>query len=308
MADAMANPQSSAARKSSLVLDPDGAPTRRASLLGCWLVALLSVSACGDSGAAIGGQSSAGGSGAGGSPSKAGGGGGGPTDEGGGGADPVGAGGAGGAGECLAATNPCEDTEECCAGLSCGTTTLGQVCCGEEAAPCGTPNGEDCCGDLLCVAGTCLSPGAMPNFQAPFPCDESWTYSHHSQEVRRALDFIDNAGNTNGAPALAAASGTATQHYEAGGAGNYIVIDHGGGWKTYYFHLQAFSVDDGEAVEQGQEVGLVGSTGASSGPHLHFEELLNGEGQDIWINGQPLAPYPGSYYQESIVSENCPDD
>ena len=213
-------------------------------------------------------------------------------------------------GQCLEATLPCAHESQCCTedGLTCGPTTLGQVCCGIEGTPCSTPNGEDCCDDLLCVAGQCLSPDATPDFQAPFPCGESWTYSHHSQEVRRALDFIDNAGGTDGAPALAAAAGVATRHDEPGGAGNYIVIDHGGGWTTYYFHLQAFSVEDGTYVEQGQEVGLVGSTGASSGAHLHFEELRYGEGLDIWINGELLAPYPPYYGERSITSENCPEN
>lgn len=213
-----------------------------------------------------------------------------------------------GGGACLQATDPCDDETMCCDGLSCDTTTLGKVCCGGVAAPCATQNGEDCCGDLLCVAGTCLEAGTMPLFQAPFACDESWTYSHHSQEVRRALDFISNGGTTNGAPVLAAAAGIATQHHEPGGAGDYIAIEHGGGWKTYYFHLQAFSVGDGVMVTQGQEIGLVGSTGASSGPHLHFEELLDGVGQDIWLGGEALAPYPGSYGEKSIVSANCPVD
>lgn len=214
--------------------------------------------------------------------------------------------GAGGS-ACLGSTAPCGGEESCCAGLVCDTTTLGQVCCGESGAPCATANGEDCCGNLLCVAGTCLGPGVAPVFQAPFPCGQTWTYSHHSQEVRRALDFVDEGGNTNGAPTLAAAKGIATQHHQPGGAGDYIAVEHGGGWKTYYFHLQAFSVADGQMVEQGQEVGKVGSTGASSGPHIHFETLLNGEGIDIVIDGVPLTPYPGSYFQKSLTSNNCPD-
>jgi murein DD-endopeptidase MepM/ murein hydrolase activator NlpD len=180
------------------------------------------------------------------------------------------------------------------------------VCCGLEGTSCATPNGEDCCGDQLCVGGTCIAPGSVPNFQAPFPCGQSWTYSHHDAEVRRALDFIDNGGATNGAPAIAALAGVATRHFQEGGAGNYIVIDHWGGWQTYYFHLQAFSVEDNTYVQQGQEVGLVGSTGASSGPHLHFEELRNGEGKDIWLNGQLLTPYPPVYNQQSHTSTNCP--
>lgn len=145
---------------------------------------------------------------------------------------------------------------------------------------------------------------AAPNFKAPYACGQRWTYSHHSGEVRRALDFIrSDGGTTNGAPVLASAAGYATQHYEAGGAGNYIVIDHGAGWKTYYFHLSAFSVPSGTNVSQGQRVGSVGSTGNSSGPHLHYEQLYNGGGVDIRINGTALA-YPGTYGGYHLTSDN----
>jgi hypothetical protein len=243
-------------------------------------------------------------------------------------------GGSGGQPACLNATDACTDNSQCCSGLSCDTTSLGQVCCGMATAPCATANGEDCCGDLLCdqtslgqvccgdvghacattngedccgdllcVNGKCAN--GVLNFKAPFPCGQTWTYSHHSQEVRRALDFINTSGTTNGQPVLASEAGYATRHYEAGGAGNYIVIQHSGGWKTYYFHLSSFSVADGVNVNQGQEVGKVGSTGASSGPHIHYEQLLNGVGKDIVIDGKALAPYPGSYYQKSITSTNC---
>ncbi|MFY0523390.1 peptidoglycan DD-metalloendopeptidase family protein [Archangium gephyra] len=153
---------------------------------------------------------------------------------------------------------------------------------------------------------TLTSALARPYFQAPFPCGQSWTYSHHSAEVRRALDFVKNGGGTSGQPQLASAAGYATRHYEAGGAGNYIKIDHGGGWTTYYFHLSGFSVPNGTHVAQGQQIGVTGSTGASSGAHVHYEQLLNGVGQDIVLNGVSLAPYPGSYGSRSIVSNNCP--
>jgi len=149
---------------------------------------------------------------------------------------------------------------------------------------------------------------AKPTFKAPFPCGQTWTYSHHSSEVRLALDFVDTDGNTDGAPVLASAAGTVSHHWEAGGAGNYVVIDHGEGWQTYYFHLSAFSTADGAQVAQGQQIGVTGSTGASSGPHQHYEQLYNGQGQTIEINGQSLAPYPGSYFEKSITSDNCGGD
>ncbi|WP_394834439.1 M23 family metallopeptidase [Pendulispora rubella] len=143
-----------------------------------------------------------------------------------------------------------------------------------------------------------------PNFKAPFPCGQQWTYSHHDGEVRRALDFIrTDGGSTGGTPNLASAAGTVHNLYQEGGAGNYVQIDHGDGWTTFYFHLSSFSVGDGSYVEQGQEIGITGSTGASSGPHIHYEQLYFGDGQDIQINGGGLG-YPGEYYQEYITSDN----
>ncbi|PCC69151.1 hypothetical protein SAMN02745121_05798 [Nannocystis exedens] len=75
-----------------------------------------------------------------------------------------------GAAMCLPATTPCTDGAECCAGLECGTTSLGQVCCGGEGIGCNTPNGEDCCGALLCIAGVCgydVDAGCEPPCTAP---------------------------------------------------------------------------------------------------------------------------------------------
>ncbi|MEU6980296.1 MULTISPECIES: M23 family metallopeptidase [unclassified Streptomyces] len=146
---------------------------------------------------------------------------------------------------------------------------------------------------------------AAPNFKAPFPCGQQWTYSHHSAEVRQALDFVrSDGGTTAGTPVLASASGTAYRYSQPSGAGNYVVVDHGGGWKTYYFHLSAYSVADGAWVDQGRQIGVTGSTGNSSGAHIHYEQLYNGVGQSIVINGASLAPYPGSYYAKYLTSDN----
>ncbi|GAA3194954.1 FG-GAP-like repeat-containing protein [Dactylosporangium siamense] len=146
---------------------------------------------------------------------------------------------------------------------------------------------------------------AAPLFKAPFPCGQRWTYDHHSAEVRQALDFVRTDGTTNGTPQVATAAGVAHRLSQPGGAGNYISIDHGGGWMTYHFHLSAYSVPDGAYVQQGQQIGITGSTGNSSGPHLHYEQLFNGVGQVISINGVSLAPYPGQYNQKFLVSDNC---
>lgn len=168
-----------------------------------------------------------------------------------------------------------------------------------------TTGAAACSGEAQEESSAASSAALSQIFQAPVTCGQSWTYSHHGSEVRLALDFLNNGGPTDGAPVLASASGVATRRYQEGGAGNYISIDHGGGWQTYYFHLQSYSVPSGAQVQQGQEVGRVGSTGASSGPHLHFEQLLNGVGQTISFDGQSLGPYPGSYGQRSVTSRNC---
>ena len=58
--------------------------------------------------------------------------------------------------------------------------------------------------------------------------------------------------------------------------GNYIIIDHGNGYQTLYGHMTKYVVSRGQYVEQGQRVGYVGSTGYSTGPHLHFTVYKDG--------------------------------
>lgn len=79
-----------------------------------------------------------------------------------------------------------------------------------------------------------------------------------------------------GAEILAAASGTVITAGWVSGYGNYTVIDHGGGMMTAYAHQSSFAVSVGQTVTQGQVIGYVGSTGNSTGPHLHFEVYING--------------------------------
>jgi hypothetical protein len=66
------------------------------------------------------------------------------------------------------------------------------------------------------------------------------------------------------------------------GYGNMVVIDHGGGWQSLYAHLSALNVVCGSAVYQGTVIGAMGSTGNSSGPHLHFELRLGSTRVNPW--------------------------
>ena len=65
-----------------------------------------------------------------------------------------------------------------------------------------------------------------------------------------------------------------------GGYGNLVVIDHGGGLATAYGHNTSVAVGVGQSVAQGQVIGYLGSTGHSTGPHVHFEVRVNGAAVD----------------------------
>lgn len=91
---------------------------------------------------------------------------------------------------------------------------------------------------------------------------------------------VDIAGK-EGTPILAAADGIVSFAGWDADLGNLLVLDHDGGWRTRYGHAQKIIVETGERVTAGQRVALLGSTGRSSAPHLHFE-LLN--------EGAPIDP------------------
>lgn len=83
-----------------------------------------------------------------------------------------------------------------------------------------------------------------------------------------------------GTTVTAAAAGTVILAQWYGGYGNFIMLDNGGGYSTGYGHLSAIYVSVGQQVQRGQAIGAVGSTGHSTGPHLHFEVRVNGKTVD----------------------------
>ena len=84
-------------------------------------------------------------------------------------------------------------------------------------------------------------------------------------------------GCSAGKDIVAAASGKVIMSKVYGGYGNCVMIDHGGGIVTLYGHASKLLVSEGQTVKRGQTIALVGSTGRSTGPHLHFEVRKNGE-------------------------------
>jgi murein DD-endopeptidase MepM/ murein hydrolase activator NlpD len=87
-------------------------------------------------------------------------------------------------------------------------------------------------------------------------------------------------GASTGTPIAAVSSGTVIVAGWNGGYGQLVVVDHGGGVSTAYAHMSAMSVSVGQSVGQGTILGAVGSTGNSTGPHLHFEVRINGAATD----------------------------
>lgn len=96
---------------------------------------------------------------------------------------------------------------------------------------------------------------------------------------RRFHAGIDLAAS-HGTPVTATSSGRVTSAARRGAAGNMVVIDHGGGIETRYAHLSRFAVRPGDRVTENQVIGFVGSTGRSTGPHLHYETRSYGRPVD----------------------------
>ena len=87
----------------------------------------------------------------------------------------------------------------------------------------------------------------------------------------------------HGTPVIAAGRGRVSAAGTDGAYGNRVIIDHGGAWQTLYSQLASFSVREGDCVQAGTIIGGVGTTGLSTGPHLHFEVRRNGEPVDPLI-------------------------
>lgn len=120
--------------------------------------------------------------------------------------------------------------------------------------------------------------GSSSPYWLPFPCGEKWdagTRTGHNPQ--NAIDF-NHYPQDDGWKVYASAPGTVSKVANLGNTsyGRYIVIDHGNGRQTLYAHLKTQNVKVGDKVTEKTFIGRVGSTGGSTGPHLHYEQKVNG--------------------------------
>lgn len=143
----------------------------------------------------------------------------------------------------------------------------------------------------------------ITDYQMPFPCGQEWTGStraNHSPSVKAVdwnrLDDVDD-------PVVSSAPGTVITAEPSGrsGYGNWVRVDHGNGENTIYAHLNTVAVAVGQTIDQGALVGTLGSTGNSTGPHLHFEE------RDASGVVDPYFDRTKFVFGSTLASDNCVD-
>jgi len=130
------------------------------------------------------------------------------------------------------------------------------------------------------------------NLRTPFDCGQVWnanTRTNHNPQL--SVDF--QRSGALGKNVRSSAAGVVETRKDLGDTsyGKYIVVRHSGGWKTLYAHLNSFNVSVGQNVSTGTIIGKVGSTGGSTGPHLHYEQKLNGVVQRVVLNGVHVTYY-----------------
>jgi len=122
-----------------------------------------------------------------------------------------------------------------------------------------------------------FSPGQLPG-KFIWPTE---TPTHFiSQGIRRGHVALD-LNRLNGLGIYASAAGVVQTKTYRGGYGNLVIINHGDGWSTYYGHLSQFKVKNGDYVQQGQLIAIMGTTGRSTGVHVHFEIRKQGTPQNV---------------------------
>ena len=109
------------------------------------------------------------------------------------------------------------------------------------------------------------------------------------KRMHAGVDF----GASYGAPIYAVTDGTVTYAGRKGGNGNYVQIRHGGGLASGYSHMSRIAARNGQHIRRGQVIGYVGSTGLSTGPHLHYS---------LYRNNRPINPLSIKFTETAQLS------
>lgn len=151
---------------------------------------------------------------------------------------------------------------------------------------------------MIGVASTVMDTAAFDGFFAN-PTDSGyWISSGYggrelggASDSHSGIDLVKIGDSCNKEPAYASADGVVIYASSRSSFGNLVIIKHTDRISTYYAHLHSISVKVGDIVKQGQEIGKIGSTGNSTGPHLHFEIRLD----DSPVNPQKFLDYKRAY-------------
>lgn len=168
-------------------------------------------------------------------------------------------------------------------------------------------------GSLTTAAQAAAPPAGKPNFQLPFACGTKWQLNTWGHDP--ALDIVTE-GNTgsDGKPLYASAAGTVSAVYWNNGSGNTIQIKHANGWFTAYYHLKdapSTYVSVGQQVTGATQIGRVGTSGASSWAHLHYEQRYLASGDFTDESHRKPVHFDGVEYSganrewASVTSGNC---
>jgi hypothetical protein len=166
----------------------------------------------------------------------------------------------------------------------------------------GAPAGHASARTASAARNTTVNPASGPDFELPFTCGQEWTGSSRAGHSPNYYSIDFNAPGDLGKPVLATAPGVViTAKTLNGSYGRYVVIDHGNGYSSLYGHMNAIVATVGQYVDQGDLVGYLGSSGNSTGPHLHFEERLNGTDFAAYFHRKRFV------MNTTAKSTNCPD-
>jgi murein DD-endopeptidase MepM/ murein hydrolase activator NlpD len=124
-----------------------------------------------------------------------------------------------------------------------------------------------------------------------YPFEMYWA-ACPSRHLHSGIDIAEPYGT----PVMAADNGVASTYGTCCGYGNYVILTHGNGYSTLYGHLASFNVRNGQLVVRGQVIAFEGSTGNSTGPHLHFEIRVGGVAHDpkLALQSKGGEPIPAS--------------